>query len=300
MKPADINRILILGSGTMGRQIGALCAVHGYRVTLYDMSDEILSSARTGVMKILDRFLKQGLITVDQSHRAMEMIGTTTDSVEAAVECDLVSESLPEDPVLKGAEFARFNNLCPARTIFTTNTSTLIPSEIAPLTGRPDRFVALHFHNVTTTNVVDVMPHLGTSSEVVQVVEDFAKSLGQEVISIKRENHGYVFNAMLSSLFASALGLAANGVASVEDIDRAWMGVMRTPIGPFGIMDQVGLTTVYAITNYWAQKTRDSQSMTNAKFLKKYIDEGKLGQKVSKGFYEYPNPSFTKSRATKE
>lgn len=298
MKASEINKVLILGSGTMGRQIGALCAMHGCKVMLYDISDEILGAARTGIRNIMDRFVKHGLVTQEQMENSSKLIFTSADPAEAASECDLVSESLPEDPDLKGRVFARFNELCPERTIFTTNTSTLIPSTIAQKTGRPDRFLALHFHNVTTTNVVDVMPHPGTSNEVVRVVEEFAKNLGQQVITLKRENHGYVFNSMLSSLFSSALGLAANGVATVEDIDRAWMGVMHTPIGPFGIMDQVGLTTVYAITKYWAEKTKDRQSLANAEFLKKYIDEGRLGIKSSRGFYEYPGPSFARQSKT--
>ncbi len=298
MRLSDIRNILILGSGTMGRQIGALCAAHGYRVTLYDLSDNILDAAVSGTERILERLMKNGLITSEQKDEALKLVFKTTDPFQAAADCDLISESLPEDPVLKAKVFAQFNELCPDKTIFTTNTSTLVPSTIAEHTGRPERFIALHFHNVTTTNVVDVMPHPGTSSEVIELVEDFAKALGQDVISVKRENHGYVFNSMLSSLFSSALGLAANGVATVEDIDRAWMGVMRTPIGPFGIMDQVGLTTVYTITNYWAQKTGDPQSLANAEFLKKYIDEGRLGVKSSRGFYDYPHPSFARSFQT--
>ena len=298
MKASEINKVLILGSGTMGRQIGALCAIHGHRVMLYDINDEILGAARTSIRNIMDRFVKHGLVTDEQIENSSKLIFTSADPVEAASECDLVSESLPEDPDLKGRVFAQFNGLCPERTIFTTNTSTLIPSTIAQKTGRPDRFLALHFHNVTTTNIVDVMPHPGTSDEVVRVVEDFAKNLGQEVITLKRENNGYVFNSMLSGLFSSALGLAANGVATVEDIDRAWMGVMHTPIGPFGIMDQVGLTTVYTITKYWAEKTKDRQSLANAEFLKKYIDQGRLGVKASRGFYEYPGPSFAKPPKT--
>lgn len=292
MNALDIKNVLILGSGTMGRQIGCLCAMHGYRVTLYDISEDALESARTGVARLLDKFRKKGQINDDQLEKSMNLVFTTTDPKEAAIEADIVSESLPEDPALKSRVFAQFNSLCPERTIFTTNTSTLLPSMMADKTGRPSRFLALHFHNVSTTNIVDLMPHPGTSEEVTSIVEQFARSLGQVVITLKRENHGYVFNAMLSSLFASALSLAANGVTTVEDIDRAWMGVMGTPIGPFGIMDQVGLNTVYTITNYWANKTGDPQSLKNAEFLKTYIDEGRLGVKASKGFYDYPNPSF--------
>lgn len=295
MEASDIKKVLILGSGTMGRQIGALCAMNGFNVTLYDLSEKILESARKGIENIMRRFQKKGQINSQQLENALKMINTTTVASEAAIEVDIISESLPEDPDLKATIFAQFDELCPDRTVFTTNTSTLIPSMIAQETGRPEKFLALHFHNVTTTNIVDVMPHPLTSPATTRLVEDFAGRLGQSVISLKRENHGYVFNSMLSSLFSSALSLASNGVATIEDIDRAWMGVMHTTIGPFGIMDQVGLSTVYTITSYWAQKTGDSQSLVNAEFLKRYVEKGWLGMKTSKGFYEYPNPLIADS-----
>jgi 3-hydroxybutyryl-CoA dehydrogenase len=292
VKVSDIKSVLILGAGTMGRQIGYLCAVYGYHVTLYDLSREILDSALDGIAELNRRFVSMGRIGPQQPAKIMARISATTDPVEAAKDADLISESLPEDPGLKAGIFAQFNKLCPERTIFTTNTSTLVPSMFADSTGRPDKFCALHFHDVRTTKVVDVMPHPGTAPEVVQLLLDFVKGLGQTAISVERENNGYVFNAMLTSLFSSALTLAANGVATVEDIDRAWMGVMNAPVGPFGLMDQVGILTVWSVVNYWAKRTEDSQSFANADFLKQYLDKGLLGAKTNKGFYEYPNPSY--------
>jgi 3-hydroxybutyryl-CoA dehydrogenase len=168
----------------------------------------------------------------------------------------------------------------------------LVPSMFAEATGRPEKLVALHFHDVRSTNVVDVMPHQGTDPEVTQLVHDFAVSIGQIVIVLRRENSGYVFNTMLSSLFSSALTLASRNVAAIEDIDRAWMGVMHTAMGPFGIMDQVGLSTVWTITDYWAKKTGDAQAQANADFLKQYVDKGHLGFKTNQGFYSYPNPAY--------
>ena len=206
---------------------------------------------------------------------------------------DLISESVPEDPELKGKIFAQFNKLCPERTIFTTNTSMLVPSMFAEATGRPEKLVALHFHDTRSTNVVDVMPHPGTDPEVTRLVHDFAVSIGQIVIMLHRENNGYVFNTMLSSLFTSALTLASHNVATIEDIDRSWMGVMHTPMGPFGIMDQIGLSTVWTITDYWAKKTGDVQAQANADFLKQYVDKGHLGFKTNRGFYSYPDPVYT-------
>lgn len=292
MKLSDIKRVLILGSGTMGRQIGFLCALHGYEVVLYDVSHEVLEEALAGIDRLSRRSAATGSIGADKPEQIRGLISCTTDPSEAARDADLISESLPENPVLKGEVFAQFNTLCPERTIFTTNTSTLVPSMFADKTGRPEKFLAFHFHDVRTTKIVDVMPHPGTSPETVELVCDFARHLDQIVIMVKREQNGYVFNTMLSGLFFSALTLASKGVASVEDIDRAWMGVMGTPVGPFGIMDQVGLSTVWTVTDYWARQTGDPQAKANAAFLKPFVDSGLLGAKTNKGFYEYPRPSY--------
>jgi 3-hydroxybutyryl-CoA dehydrogenase len=292
MKLSEIKNVLILGAGTMGQQIGFLCAMHGYRVTMYDLSQKILDEALQSMESLGSWFISTGRISPEELTETMVRIRSTTDPQEAATDVDFISESLPENPEIKAQAFAMFNELCPKKTIFTTNTSTLVPSMFANETGRPEKLVALHFHNVKHSNVVDVMPHPGTAPEVTELVSDFARSIGQIVIMLQRESNGYVFNAMLASLFSSALGLAANGVASVEDIDRSWMGIMCTPIGPFGIMDQVGLSTVWTITSYWAKKTGDPQALANANFLKQYVDRNHLGLKTMQGFYSYPNPAY--------
>jgi len=277
----------------MGQQIGLQCAMYGYEVVYYDLTQEILDKALKRVAKLGSWFVSSGVLTEENLRQALARISATPDPVKAAQNTDLVSESVPEDPKLKVRVFAQFNQLCPERTIFTTNTSMLVPSMFAAATGRPEKLVALHFHDTRSTNVVDVMPHPGTAPEVTQLVHDFAVSIGQIVIVLHRESNGYVFNTMLSSLFTSALTLASRDVASIEDIDRAWMGVMHTPMGPFGIMDQIGLSTVWTITDYWAKKTGDPQAQANADFLKQYVNKGHLGFKTNRGFYSYPDPAYT-------
>jgi len=293
MRVKEIKRVLILGAGTMGQQIGLQCAMYGYEVVYYDLTQEILDKALKRVAKLGSWFVSSGVLTEENLRQALARISATPDPVKAAQNTDLVSESVPEDPKLKVRVFAQFNQLCPERTIFTTNTSMLVPSMFAAATGRPEKLVALHFHDTRSTNVVDVMPHPGTAPEVTQLVHDFAVSIGQIVIVLHRESNGYVFNTMLSSLFTSALTLASRDVASIEDIDRAWMGVMHTPMGPFGIMDQIGLSTVWTITDYWAKKTGDPQAQANADFLKQYVNKGHLGFKTNRGFYSYPDPAYT-------
>ena len=292
MKIDQVKRILTVGAGTMGHQIGFLCAMNGYDVVVYDVAPNSLDAARKRVAQLADRFGKSGRLPAGEKAAVLGRITFTSNAEAAAAEVDIVTESVPEDPKLKGKVFAQFNRLCPPRTVFTTNTSTLVPSMFAEATGRPDRFLAFHFHDILLTDVVDVMPHPGTSAESVELVRAFAERLHQTVIVLERENVGYVFNAMLSDLFKSALTLAANGVAAVEDIDRSWMGVLQSPVGPFGMMDKVGLDTVWKINDYWATATGDAQMAANAAFLKTLVDDGRLGVKNGAGFYTYPSPLF--------
>jgi 3-hydroxybutyryl-CoA dehydrogenase len=294
MELTDIKKMLVIGGGTMGQQIGFQCAAHGYIVTIYDVASEALVRAPVQLAEYAGRLVAQGNLGQDAVATALDRITFTGDAGQAAAEADLVSESVPEDPALKGKVFAQFDQLCPPRTIFTTNTSSLVPSLFAEATGRPDRFAALHFHQpVWTANVADIMPHPGTSPQVVALLRDFARSINQVPLVLSKENYGYVFNAMYSSLNSAAIALAANAVASIEDIDRSWMAVMKMGIGPLGMLDLVGLDTVWHITEYWANATHDPQTRRNSDFLKQeYIDKGWLGVKSGRGFYTYPDPAY--------
>lgn len=290
----EIKQVLIVGSGNMGQQIGFQIAVSGYNVVLYDIAENLLDKAMDRIAKLAKTYIAGGRLNDQTAEEALSRIRTTTDAEDAGKNADFVSESVPEDPELKGKVFAQFNEICPERTIFTTNTSSLIPSMFADATGRPDRFAAFHFHDVRFNNIVDIMPHQATSPETVAVIKAFAERIGQVAIVLQKENFGYVFNAMLMELLKSAQSLAANDVASVEDIDRAWMGVMHTMVGPFGIMDSIGIDTAWKVTDYWANVLKDPQAFANAAFLKKYVDEGTVGVKTGKGFYSYPDPAFAK------
>lgn len=289
-----MKNILIIGAGTMGLQIGLISAASGFDVIIYDAFEKALEQAEKRVQKLARRLVNRGRIEGEKAQAGLLRIRFTSDPESAGKSADLISESVPEDPALKQQVFSQFNKICPSHTIFTTNSSTLVPSMIADATGRPDRFAALHFHDCAITNVVDVMPHPGTSEKTLETILTFCKAIDQYPIELKKEQHGYVFNTMLTELLGSALGLASKQVASFEDIDRAWMGIMKTFVGPFGIMDSVGLETVYKITDYWAQKTNDPKSKANATYLKTFVEKGDLGVKTGRGFYAYPDPAFLK------
>ncbi len=294
MKVDEIKKVLMLGAGTMGQQISVPFSLAGFDVVIYDISEDALKKAMIRIPKIMGGMVTWKKATQEQADAALKRITTTTDPVLAAKDADLVSESVPEKPELKVKIFSQFNKLCPERTIFTTNTSTLLPSMIAEATGRPEKFIALHFHDVSMTNIVDIMPHPGTSKETIQLVKEFAEKAGQYPIMMEKEHSGYVFNFMIGAVFTSALTIASKEVATIEDIDRAWMGVTHMMFGPFGIMDSIGIDTVLSVTEYWAEKLNDHQGRKNAELLRKYVDKGLLGKKSGKGFYEYPKPAFMK------
>jgi 3-hydroxybutyryl-CoA dehydrogenase len=286
MRAEDVRRVLVIGSGTMGLQIGLQAAIYGCQVVVHDTEPAALDAAPGRLRGYGEAPVAAGLIDAGRLDRALASIECIADPVAAAAEVDLVSESVPEDPELKGRVLGQFNELCPQRTIFTTNSSTLLPSMFAAATGRPDRFAALHFHiPVWSSNVVDVMPHPGTSAETTELLLAFARRIGQIPIRVRKENFGYVFNALYTAINREALTL-------VKDVDRAWIGIMKMPIGPFGMLDGVGLDTVWHITDYWARQLGDPQIRANADFVRTYLDRGRLGVKSGAGFYDYPDPAY--------
>src|SRR6516162_7665963 len=167
MQIEDVRRVAIVGAGTMGQQIGFQCAAHGYDVVLYDVDPSALDAASKRIDAYARGLEAGGAITSEVRVSAQARIELTTDIPTAARDADLLSEAVPEDPDLKGHVLASFNEACPPRTIFMTNTSTLLPSQFAKASGRGDRLLALHFHiPVWISNLVDAMPHPGTAPEV--------------------------------------------------------------------------------------------------------------------------------------
>ncbi len=288
----EIAKVLVVGAGTMGQQIALQCAGHGLAVVMLDSHPEALTRARAQLTGLGAALAGDPAFVGADLVQAVAAVTYETDPATAAAHADIVSESVPEDPGLKGAVFAELDRWCPDRTVFATNTSSLLPSMFAAASGRPDRLAALHFHQpVWSANLVDVMPHPGTSPETVEILLGFAARIGQIPIQLHKESPGYVFNAMYNALNREAITLATNGVAGVEDIDRAWTTVMKTPRGPFGMLDFVGIDTAWHITQYWATVTGDPQLLANAAWLKGYVDQGRTGVKSGKGFYDYsPDP----------
>jgi len=284
----DLKNVLILGAGTLGLRVGLQSAISGFNTTIYDVSADALIKAQHTHEGILKMLLGLKKITLEEADQARARLTFTTNAEAAAADADFINESVTEDIDLKRKVWAQFGELCPAKTIFTSNTSYLLPSQLADASGRPERFCNYHFHDVFYSNVVDVMPHSTTEPWISDLLMELGPILSQTPVFVKKENPGYVFNYILMALIGAAGALKTNDVASIEDIDRSWMGNFKMEMGPFGILDTVGLDTAWHILS--SQKDKKSQAFSA--FLKDYVDAGKLGVKTGEGFYAYPNPKY--------
>ncbi len=286
-----IKKILIIGAGTLGLRIGLRCAVDGYEVVMYDSSEKALEIAHQVQEKLLKSLVNQGLMRAEWATQMPNRIKSTTNKYDAVKGIDLVSESITEDLELKKKVWSEFAPLFEKHTILTTNTSYLLPSQLAEESGAPERFCAWHFHDVFTANVVDIMPHPTTDPAICDALMEFSKTIHQTPVYIKKESSGYVFNSILMAVIGAAGNLLTRDISNIHDIDRSWMGNLKTPIGPFGMLDQVGLETAWHIVS----RLQDEKSVRFAALLKSYLDEGKQGVKTGEGFYKYPNPAYSQS-----
>ena len=292
--PVKIEKVLIAGAGTMGQQIGFQCAMRGFRTVTYDVSEAALESCRSNHRRFAGMHVAVLGARERDTEAALGRLEYSSELAEAARDADLVSESVPEDPEIKRRLYADLHRHCPERTILTTNSSTLVPSQLADATGRPGRFLALPFANPGRhAPIGEVMGHPGTEEAAFERVVRFAREIGMVPIPLAREHHGYVINSLLMPFLEAGLGLVADGVTSHETVDRTWMIATRMAMGPFGIMDLIGLETIYNVTAYWARVRGDRGLERSAAYLKeRHVDRGRLGIKTGEGFYSYPDPAY--------
>jgi 3-hydroxybutyryl-CoA dehydrogenase len=285
-----------LGPARLGKQIAVQCAGHGYNVTLYDVDSAVLNGVKDQMAGILNWLSAHSHIRPGQGASILEKIKVESDYAAAGSRADLVVECVFEEVETKREVFRVIGRHCPERTIYTTNTSSFTASMFVESCPKPARLSALHFHlPVWVSNVVDLMPHPGTDPAVVATLNRFALSIGQIPIIYKKEAHGYIFNSMFGAMQRQALDLVISDTASIEDVDRAWMGIFKMPIGPFGMMDRIGLDTIQKITAYWAKTLNDPAAERRAAFLEKLTSQGFFGAKSNRGFYTYPAPAYSQA-----
>ena len=284
-----ITNVTVLGTGVLGSQIAFQIAYSGFAVTAYDISEELLDAAQRRFDWLASRYERDVAGAADGAAReALGRLRSSSDLAAAVADADLVIEAVPEQLALKRSVYGELAAVAPAKTIFATNSSTLLPSDIADATGRPERFLALHFANeIWSHNTAEIMGHPGTDPAVVAELVSFAREIGMVPIELHKEQPGYVLNSLLVPFLDAALALLVDGVADPETVDATWRIATGAPSGPFQILDAIGMTTPYNIS----AARPDAKSQAVAAYLKEhYIDAGKLGRDSGEGFYSYRTP----------
>jgi len=298
MKIGKIKKVLYAGAGTMGCYNSLVSALAGYDVVLYDISPDALEASIQRQKNWIPQLVELKRADEKTIEEAIESILRTTDLVKAAGDADLLSESVFEQRELKRQVHQELDRLLPPHAIMTTNTSTLLVSEIEDAVQRGDKFAAMHYHQPSL--LVDLMAGPRTSARTMDILKSFTLSQGQVFIEIKKERPGYIHNALYGRLLGSAMFLAALGLGTVEDIDRAWMISQNAKAGPFGMMDYVGLNVVNDATRANMEKAGGNEEIQSLilGLIKPLIDRGDLGIKTGRGFYRYPDPTFSRSEFT--
>lgn len=291
MKIKDISKVCYIGAGTMGCANSLVAAVAGYDVVLFDVQQQTLDQVAGRHREMASYMVENGLCSSEDITAALARVSLSSDLERAAEDVDLLSESVFESLELKRKLHRQFDQVFPPGTIITTNSSALMVSEIEDVLSRGELFAALHSHLGST--LYDIVPGPRTSATTVDILKRYVVSLGGFPLVLNKENPGYVLNATLGPMLTMAMMLAIEGVATPEQLDRAWMRTRRAPIGPFGLLDLFGLDV--SLDNWDHPKPTPNVEEIKAKvvpFLSAYVQRGELGLKAGKGFYAYPDAEF--------
>jgi 3-hydroxybutyryl-CoA dehydrogenase len=282
---ATLRRVGVVGAGIMGAGIAEVAARAGFSVVLRSRSAD--SARRTGdrLDAGLARLVDKGRLTADERVAITDRI-TTTGDLEDLADCDLVIESVVEDMAAKRPLFAELDAICAPRTVLATNTSTLPVVEMAVHTGRPDRVCGLHFFNpAPMMPLVEVVRPITASDSTIEMARELVTACGKQAVEVK-DRAGFVVNALLFPYLNNAVRLYEQGTASMEDIDTAMRGGCNFPMGPFALLDLVGLDTSVAILNALYDESRDP-NVAPVPTLRRMVAAGLLGRKSGRGFYPY-------------
>ena len=281
----EVRSITVVGAGTMGHGIAQVAAMAGYQVSLVDISEDVLMSARARIEKNLQKGVQLGKLDEALATESLDRITFTTDLESVARTVDLVIEAVPEDLDLKIEVFARLDKVCPPHTILATNTSTMSPSAMGSATRRPDKVVGMHFFNpVHLMKLVEVVRALETSDETCETVLGVAHRMGKETVVV-HESPGFITSRVSALVGNEAFYMLMEGVASAEDIDRAIKLGLNYPMGPLELSDLVGLDVRLRNLEYLHKML--GERFRPCPLLVKYVQAGRLGRKTGRGVYEY-------------
>jgi 3-hydroxybutyryl-CoA dehydrogenase len=291
---SDIKRVGVLGCGLMGSGIAQVAATSGYETIVRDVAQPILDKAKAGIEKSLAKFVEKGKLQAADRDAALGRLSFTTVTADLKA-CDVVVEAVTEDLDVKNALWKELDAVCPAGSIFASNTSSLTIAAMAAATKRADRFVGLHFFNpVPLMQLVEVVRTVTTSDDAFKRAFAFARSLGKEAVAAK-DNSGFIVNLLLVPYLLDAIRALEHGVGSVTDIDKAMQLGCGYPMGPLTLLDFVGLDTTYKIAEIMFAEYKE-QKYAPPPLLKRMVLAGMYGKKSGKGFYDYSaNPPVVSS-----
>ena len=284
---AEIKTIAVIGAGTMGRGIAHVAALGGYRTILEDLLPNALRRAESEIRNNLDKAVELGKVSSGDAQAAVGRLEYAGSVEDAARKADMVIEAVPEELESKIEIFTLLDKVCRPGTILASNTSSLSITEISGVTYRAAKCVGMHFFNpVHKMKLIEIVRASQTDDETVAAAVEVGKRMGKEIVVIK-ESPGFItsrINAMISN---EAFHMLGEGIASAEDIDKALKLGLNHPMGPFELVDLVGLDTRLHILDYLHRTL--GEKYKPAPLLVEYVQEGRLGRKVGKGVYEYLN-----------
>jgi 3-hydroxybutyryl-CoA dehydrogenase len=287
-----IQNVAVVGTGMLGTQIAIQAASHRYQVTAYD--PDTASFARIlGRLKIrMQNASRKPTVPWPQMQKAAKRVKHCASLKEAVAGADLVIEAVPEDLAFKRKVWKQLDRLAPQKAILATNSSSIPVSRMERSTTRPEKCLNIHFYALDQgRNIVDVMGGTRTSPAILKAGREWVQSIGCVPLTVKKEILGFCFNRIWRAIKREALYMWAGGYVDFRDIDRGWMIWSGMSLGPFGLMDGVGLDVVHDIEMVYYRESRDRKDRP-PQALKAMIKRGNLGVKTGKGFYTYPNPEF--------
>jgi 3-hydroxybutyryl-CoA dehydrogenase len=281
----EINKVGVIGCGSMGAGIAQISAQSGLNVIVREINEDLLSKGLASINKMLSKGVEKEKISQKDMDEALARIKGTT-AMEDFAECDLVIEAVVEDLDLKKKVFTKLEKICPQHTILGTNTSCLSIIDIATVTSRPEKVLGIHFfYPVALMALLEIVRTISTSDETVEAAKAFADRVGKSAV-IAQDTPGYIVNRLFIPYMLDAIRLYEAGVASREDIDMGVKLGLNYPMGPLTLADFTGVDIVYFVASAMYEQTKDP-ALIPPTLLQKMVAAGWLGRKTGKGFYEY-------------